>query len=312
MTRPLDGLALHGYCRRLALGPDTRELLATIRRAPPNRTPCTRHGNVAVWYPSKKMGRIIKAESAKVEFAFLLEAEHDDAVLEFYDQPPAIPLEYRDRRGRLHRPLHTADYFLFRYDVAGWEECKPTEELRAQAQARPYRYQMEADGTWRCPPGEAFAARFGLTYRVRASAEINWAAQSNWQFLDDYYQDLDHLAVPDEDLATVLRLLDAHPGLTLAALHQAAGVSADLLFTAIAHNLLYVDLATHRLSEPARTPVFRDRRTARGLHTPWGWPSGGRRGLSRRRGRGAGGAVGRAAVGDRQCGAHGGHAGGRR
>src|SRR5690242_9869060 len=114
MTRPLDGLALHAYCRRLALRPEVRDLLAAIRSAPPSRTPRTGRGNVAVWYPSKKMGRIIKAESAKVEFAFLLEAEHDDAVIEFYDQPPPIPLAYRDARGRLQRPLHTADYFVFR------------------------------------------------------------------------------------------------------------------------------------------------------------------------------------------------------
>ena len=38
------------------------------------------------------MQRIIKAESAKVEFAFLLEAEHSDDVLEFFDQPPPIEL----------------------------------------------------------------------------------------------------------------------------------------------------------------------------------------------------------------------------
>ena len=47
---------------------------------------------------SKKMQCIIKAESAKVEFAFLLAAEHDDAILEIWDQPPSIPLEYLDKR----------------------------------------------------------------------------------------------------------------------------------------------------------------------------------------------------------------------
>jgi hypothetical protein len=46
-----------------------------------------------VWYPSKKMNCIIKAESHKVEFAFLLQAEHDDDVLEIWDQPPTIALE---------------------------------------------------------------------------------------------------------------------------------------------------------------------------------------------------------------------------
>ena len=38
-----------------------------------------------VWYPSKKMQCIIKVESTKVEFPFLLQAEHDDDVLEIWD-----------------------------------------------------------------------------------------------------------------------------------------------------------------------------------------------------------------------------------
>ena len=44
-----------------------------------------------VWYPSKKMQCIIKAESTKVEFPFLLTAEHDDDVLEVGISPRPFP-----------------------------------------------------------------------------------------------------------------------------------------------------------------------------------------------------------------------------
>jgi hypothetical protein len=37
-----------------------------------------------------------------------------DDVLEIWDQPPSIPLEYYDRHGRLQRVMYTPDYFLFR------------------------------------------------------------------------------------------------------------------------------------------------------------------------------------------------------
>jgi hypothetical protein len=94
MARPLDGTALLAYFRQFGFPQKTQELLISIRSSPPNRTPGAHHGNMPVWYPSKKMQCIIKAESAKVEFAFLLAAEHDDAILEIWDQPPAIPLEY--------------------------------------------------------------------------------------------------------------------------------------------------------------------------------------------------------------------------
>jgi len=264
MMRPLDGVALPAYFRRLGLGPEAQELLTRVRSSPPHRTPGSRAGNMPVWYPSTKMQCIIKAESAKVEFAFLLEAEHSDDVLEFFDQPPPIPLEYRDRRNHVQKPLHTADYFVFRSHCAGYEECKPVEKLIQLAQTHPNRYLLDDRGQWRCPPGEAFAAKYGLTYRVRASDQINWAAQENWLYLEDYHNDLDTLLVPDADLATLYQIIDDSPGITLADLRIAAlPVSSDQINIAIARHALYVDLTTHRLTEPGRASVFRSREIAR-------------------------------------------------
>ncbi len=269
MTRPLDGIGLLAYCRRQGFSRETQELLARIRASPPSRTPGARRGNMPVWYPSKKMQCIIKAESHKVEFAFLLQAEHDDAILEVWDQPPAIQLEYKDRRNRLQRPLHTADYFVFGSGECGWIECKPTQELVKQAEQRPSRYVLDESGIWRCPPGEAFAATYGLTYRVWTSDQINWAAQENWLYLEDYYSDLERLVAPEAALELLYRRVEEHPGILLSTLRVATPeIPADLLNIAIARHDLYVDLATYRLSEPWRTPVFRNRQTARAYGKP--------------------------------------------
>ena len=263
MAKPLDGIALQAYFRRIGFGRPTQELLTQIRLSPPSRTPSARRGNMPVWYPSKKMQCIIKAESAKVEFAFLLEAEHADDVLEFWDQPPPIPLEYLDKRGHLQRPLHTADYFVFRQQSAGYEECKPVEELTRLAQSQPNRYKQDEQGIWRCLPGEAFAAKQGLTYRVRTSDQINWAAQDNWLYLEDYYQDLEQLVVPEAELDLLWQIVDEHPGLSLADLRATAkAVSSDRINITIAQHALYVDLAAHRLTEPWHTPVWRSRQIA--------------------------------------------------
>ncbi len=264
MAKPLDGIAFQAYVRRLGFSRETQELLTHIRSSPPSRTPGARRGNMPVWYPSKKMQCIMKAESAKVEFAFLLQAEHDDTILEFWDQPPAIPLEYRDRRNRIQRPLHTADYFVFGYHECGWIECKPAQELGTQAERRPHRYTLDEQGRWRCPPGEAFAAQYGLTYRVWSSDEANWATQDNALFLEDYYQDLERLMVPEIVLDTLYQIVDEHPGIMLSDLRMAANtISTDLINTAIAKHALYVNLATYRLSEPWHAPVFRNRRLER-------------------------------------------------
>src|SRR6266496_4934263 len=268
MAKPLDGVALPSYFRRLGYERATQDLLIHIRNSPPSRIPGARRGNMPVWYPSKKMQCIIKAESAKVEFAFLLQAEHADDVLEVWDQPPSIPLEYEDRRGRVQRPLHTPDYFLFRANGAEWIECKSSQELVKQAEARPNRYRLDERGIWHCPPGEAYAAKYGLTYRVWASDQINWAAQENALFLEDYYQDLDRLTLEDQTRAILVRLVEEQPGIFLSELQIASGVPADLINIAIARHDLYVDLATCRLSEAWHTPIFRSQRQARASVKP--------------------------------------------
>jgi len=268
MAKALDGTALYTYFRRLGFSRETQAVLIHIRSSPPSRTPGARRGNMPVWYPSKKMQCIIKAESTKVEFPFLLQAEHDDDVLEMWDQPPSIPLEYLDKRGRLQQPMHTADYFVFRCQACGWIECKPAQELSRLVEKQPHRYKLDEQGVWRCPPGEAFAAKYGLTYQVWASDQINWAAQENALFLEDYYQDLDRLTVKDQTVAILFRLVEEHPGIFLSDLQRVSEIPADLINIAIARHDLYVDLATYRLSEPWRTPVFRSQRQARARPKP--------------------------------------------
>src|SRR5438105_957868 len=84
-------------CERLGLSGEARAIVETIRSSPPTRRVRSAAGNVSVRYPSHKMGVTIKAESHRVELAGLYEYEHDQQVLEFYDQPPAIKLIYRSQ-----------------------------------------------------------------------------------------------------------------------------------------------------------------------------------------------------------------------
>ena len=86
-----------------------------------------------------------------MEFAFVLEFEHDAGVLESYDQPCRLPLQYVGRSGRRVTARHTPDYFVLRTDTAGWEECKTDQELFKLAEKSPHRYKREGDGTWHCP-----------------------------------------------------------------------------------------------------------------------------------------------------------------
>ncbi len=82
MVKPLDGHAFDTYCPRLGFKEETCKLIALIRASPIGCNPRGSKGNVWVWYPSKKMPSIIKAESRRDEFPRFLEPEYDDDALD--------------------------------------------------------------------------------------------------------------------------------------------------------------------------------------------------------------------------------------
>jgi hypothetical protein len=76
---------------------------------------------------------------------------------------------------------------------------------------------------WHCPPGQEYARPFGLYYRVRSSAEINWELQRNLRFLEDYLRaDNPQNLVSEPARLSIKSLLTAHPGMTLGELSGGA------------------------------------------------------------------------------------------
>ena len=75
---------------------------------------------------------------------------------------------------------------------------------------------------------------------------------------------LNKLVVPEAELERLYQIIDEYPGIRLSDLRAAASpIRSDQINIAIARHALYVDLATHRLTEPGRTPIFCNRETAR-------------------------------------------------
>src|SRR5690242_87480 len=84
-----------------------------VRNEEPSRRVTSSFRSVAGSFPSKKMGRTVQFESG-VERAGVHEYEHDKCVLEFWDQPEPIRLEYKHSTGRLLALLHTPDFLVLR------------------------------------------------------------------------------------------------------------------------------------------------------------------------------------------------------
>jgi putative transposase len=248
------------WCRRLRLSAETSAHIARLRAAPPVRRVGSRAQNVSGAYASRKMGCTLQFESHKVELWAIYAMEYDRAVLEYYDQPTTLELWYRSTAGRKVKVLHTPDFLVLRTDGAVLEEWKPEDRLRELAVTQPHRYQSQAPGLWRCPPGEDAAARFGLWYHVRSSAELSPTAIRNLIFLEDYFGEC---VVPSGTRTALLGLVRATPGISLAALlHEGALTSADSVYALMARNDLYVDLAATPLVEPQHVCVYSDQPTA--------------------------------------------------
>jgi hypothetical protein len=252
---------LRMWYRRLGLSQAARGVIDQIRFAPPSRRVGGGHQNVSGWYPSRKMGVTIQFESHRVELAGIYEMEHDAGCLEYYDQPPPLKLTYKSAKGTRLAVIHTPDFFVLRRAEAGWEEWKTEEDLVKLAEHNPHRYCLDAQGGWRCPPGEAQASPLRLYYRVRSSGQIDWTYQRNIQFLEDYLRANSRTVdLPVQKL--VLAWVATHKGSTLDDLFRATEglASRDDLYMLIARGIIQVNLSSAPLVDPQRVYVFANNR----------------------------------------------------
>lgn len=251
------------WCARLGLSDEAIAVVNQIRISEPVRAVRSTKGNVHGRYPSRKMDKTIQFESHKNELAFIRLYEDDLDVLEYYDQPSTIKLQYESASGRHLGALHTPDFFTLRTNSAGWEECKMEEHLVDLALKSPNRYIKDLDGGWRCPPGEAYAEKFGFYYRVRSSKEINWTYQRNLEFFEDYYRS-DSLTVAADVRALVLRKVVEISRITLEGLFECTKllVRSDDIFKLILSGEIYVDLRSALIVEPSKVYVYSNQEAA--------------------------------------------------
>jgi transposase InsO family protein len=255
--------AFEHWCQYLNLSVEARTTILRIRSSPPSRVVRSSAGNVSGRYPSKKMGCSIQYESHKNELPFIYHLEHDPSVLEFYDQPEKIKLIYQNKeKTRRVVASHTPDFFVLHDKRAGWVECKMEEDLLRLAEQNPHRYVHHPDGSWSCPPGEAYAAPLGLFYQIRSSCEIDWITYRNLRFLQHYLRG-SCSPVLSETVTAIRTSVVRHPGMALLDLLQTlqAG-AADDVYQLIVRDQLYVDLEHSLLEEPESVQVFPDRQVA--------------------------------------------------
>ena len=247
---------------QFALPASTQAVVNTIRAAPPSRLVRAAAGNVTVRYSSRKMGQVIQAESHRNELAFIYLLEHDPLVLEYYDQPPPLKLNYQRSDGRQASPRYTPDFFVIRQDKLGWVECKTEQELEKLEIKDSNRYIRDKAGRWCCPPGQTYAQALGLTFQVWSSAQVDWVYLHNLHFLEDFLG-LNRPNVNTEATLEIQRLVRARPAITLKeVLDSLVAAKPDDVYSLIAQEQIYFDMYSARLSESPQVRLYPDPQTA--------------------------------------------------
>jgi len=252
------------WCHQQNIPEYTRKIIEQVRSSDPSRSVQGGKSNVCGFYPSQKMGVSIQFESHRNELAHIVDKlEHSDDVLEYYDQPSAIELNYLSKKGMRVRRLHTPDFFVIRREGAGWEECKTEEELVQLSEKSPHRYVRDQEGRWGCPPGEEHAQKYGLYYCLRSSAEINPVRMRNQIWLEPYFCGKS-LSLDEFVRKALIKIVESEPGITFAQLLlRVVAASPDDINILIATEQVYVNLSAAPLAQPDQVRIFLNKEIAK-------------------------------------------------
>jgi transposase InsO family protein len=164
---------------------------------------------------------------------------------------------YRSPLGKRCGHYHTPDFLVIAEDGIAFVECKTESELIKLEVANPGRYYRDENGHWRCPPGEAAAAEYGLGYRVHSAASVDTRFVRNTEFIYDYIH-----GEPAEELLPTIEEIADHIQQTrferLDRLHEKFPDS-DAIYWAIAQQAVYFNFHTDLLARPENAFVYADR-----------------------------------------------------
>jgi putative transposase len=254
----LNEKQLEEIMERHQLSAGAKDKVRRIRKDRPSRLVNSGPRNVASRYASIKMRCIIQAESQRGELAALYLWDHDKVTHEFYDQPGKVPFRYRNAANRNCAHNSTPDYFIIQEDFIGWVECKTESDLVAKQNQGSPLYVRDADGKWRCPPGEDYAHEYGLGFKVRSSSENPDVYLRNLKYLSDYWGE--GRGRPDErEIRAVLAVFDNKPWIRLDELKNAVDPNLiNAVHKMIVDGDIYVNLQTDLMCEPRSAKVFRN------------------------------------------------------
>lgn len=171
------------YCAHHHLSSEAVAYIQQVRQSAPSRRVGTHaRGNVCTDYTSKKMGMTIQAESRTGEFGFVVECEGDDNTVEYYDQPPPVPIEITDVRGAVKEILYTSDYLQLKNNGPLVVEIKLEGSIAQLVAKKPNDWILSEDGVVYKPAADRYA-ELGLRHVVVVRSKDDQLRTANKKLL---------------------------------------------------------------------------------------------------------------------------------
>ncbi|WP_322032824.1 transposase family protein [Paraburkholderia sp. J76] len=219
--------------------------------------------NSIVYVTSKKMqGRQIKTRSRSLHASAVKWHEFNQSVLEYHTNVHTFDLASCDENGRVrNRQSHTVQLLVLgdEAELEDWREERDlveAEKRDAERFVKMTRYHLDGGGRWHDRVLEEKCAELGIAYRLRTSRDIPRVFIENMRILDDFHDTRNPLLSSDTE-ERLREMVDREPVRYVDVLDK-EGLSADVLLSAIATGIVYVDLSCIPVRDFEHLMLFRD------------------------------------------------------
>lgn len=258
---PSDALMAHVESLFLTLDLPVagRDYVLTRLRRGPSRDVQNHRGNVLVKYTSKKTGATLLLESRTGEYPTAVLLDHDDDVVGFLEQPPAIDTAITESSGRVltTRP-YTPDFLIVRKDHLAVREARDDTRLFERMLKNPHQFYRDDDGTWHFRAAEEEFATLGLRYELHPNSTLPSILVENARFLEDYTA-ADCPPVETSIAEQITAYVDDRRFVSMRSLLDEGDFSADAIYKTIVAGRVHVDLKEDRLQSTDELMLFADR-----------------------------------------------------
>ncbi|WP_175773318.1 integrase catalytic domain-containing protein [Paraburkholderia phenazinium] len=257
-------LELAEYLARYQVPDAARDLIGAIRGSQSDFNPFDQQGiRTVVAMRSAKMSRSVTVQSRTLRASAVMWYEFNGKILEYYAYPHSFTAVTQREDGRVVNKSQFWFEFLILGDGAPRFENWKEETVLFQSQKKEDgrwnkvgRFFRDESDQWHDRACEQYCASLGIAHRLRTNRELPRLFLENISFLRDFYDP--RTPILASDTSDRLRQCVLYAPVTFDDMMKREGFEADILLSAIAQGVLYVNLNTDSIGDPASLLMHRD------------------------------------------------------